>query len=76
MFGLSGVRCGVCGMALENEKYTKAENGDSLYWADPKISQYTDVRVNFCGVTHSFEWHKGKIEASKDVTQGNGQSAD
>ena len=67
---LSGTKCGVCGMALENPNYTKDERGDSLYWANPKLSQYTDVRVDFCGVIHSNEWYAKQLEARKDVTQG------
>lgn len=69
MFGLSGVRCHVCGMALENSKYAKDPRGDSLYWADPKINQFTDVKLDFCGPQHSSEWHIGQIEARKNVTQ-------
>jgi hypothetical protein len=76
MFGLSGVRCGICGMALENEKFSKDERGDVLYWANPKLSAYTDVRIDFCGVMHSFEWHQKKIEASKNVTPDTDQAAD
>lgn len=69
MFGLSGIRCGVCGMALENPEYRK-ERGEGIYYADPRLSPHTDVRVDFCGPLHSYEWHKGKMEANKDVTQG------
>lgn len=79
MFQLSGIKCGVCGMAFENKAYAKGQHGEEVYWADPKLSPYTDVRVDFCGVMHSFEWHrdmKAKAEAHEDVTQGNGQSAD
>lgn len=70
MFGLSGIKCQVCGMALENTNYRKDEDGDSLYWANPKICQYTDVVLNFCGPQCSTKWWGEKIEASKDVTQG------
>lgn len=76
MFQLSGVTCCVCGMAFENKLYTKGQHGEAVYWADPRNSPYTDVKMNFCGVMHSFEWHKAKMEASKDVTQGNDQTAD
>lgn len=76
MFGLSGVRCGVCGMALENANYQKDDYDRSLYWADPKINQFTDVRVDFCGPQHSSKWHIEKIEASKDITQNTDQAAD
>lgn len=74
MFGLSGIRCGVCGIAFENKDYTKGQHGEAVYWADPKLSPYTDVKVNFCGPQHSFEWHREKMEASKNITQDNDQS--
>ena len=66
---LSGVKCHICGMAIENSNYTKDERGASLYWADPKICEFTDVRLNFCGVQHSVEWYGKQIEARKNVTQ-------
>lgn len=75
MFGLSGVRCGVCGMAFEHKDYSKGQHGEAIYWADPALSPHTDVKVNFCGVMHSFEWHKAKMGAGKNITQDNDQSA-
>lgn len=68
MFGLSGVRCKECGMAFEHKNYRK-EDGESIYWANPKICQFTDVIVNFCGPVCSTAWFIKQIEASKDVTQ-------
>jgi hypothetical protein len=69
MFGLklSGIKCEICGKALENPLYTKDQDGEGIYWANPKICQFTDVIVNFCGVQHSVEWFGQKIEASKDA---------
>lgn len=69
MFGLSGVRCHECGMALENKNYRK-EDGEGLYYTNPKICQYTDKVLNFCGPVCSSAWFMKQIEASKDVTQG------
>ena len=69
MFGLSGVRCHVCGMAIENTKYARDSRGNSLYWADPNLSQFTDAKLDFCGVQHSAAWHIEQIEARKNVTQ-------
>jgi len=76
MFGLSGIRCAVCGMALENDKYTKDIDGESIYWANPKLTPHTDVVLNFCGAIHSYEWYKSKVEASMNVTPVSDQSAD
>lgn len=70
MFGLTGVRCQVCSMALENSNYRKDESGRGIYWANPAICNYTDVKVDFCGPVCATAWWKDKIEASKDVTQG------
>lgn len=69
MFGLTGIRCGVCGMAFENKDYTKGQHGEEVYWADPKMSKLTDVRVDFCGALHSHQWHKERMEGYKDVPQ-------
>jgi len=69
MFGLSGVGCVECGKALEHQDYRKDEYGEGIYWANPKICQYTNVIVNFCGPACSTAWFLRQIEASKDVTQ-------
>ena len=71
MFGLSGTRCHVCGMALENSNYRRDERGNGLYWANPAICEYTDERLDFCGPIHSTEWWSKQIEARKNVTPGN-----
>lgn len=70
MFGLSGTRCYICGTALESGNYRKDAAGQGIYWANPKICQFTDVRVDFCGSTCATKWWEEKIKASKDVTQG------
>jgi hypothetical protein len=76
MFGLSGIKCHTCGMAYENRAYAKGQHGEELYWADPKTSPHTDVRLDFCGLPHSAAWFASKqYEARKDVTQGTDQSA-
>lgn len=72
---LSGTRCKVCGMALENSNYLKDERGNGLYWANPKISKFTDVRVDFCSAAHSTQWHLEQVEARKDVTPDTDQTA-
>lgn len=78
MFGiLSGTKCHVCGMALENPLYARSEHGDGLYWANPKLSEFTDERLDFCGAQHSVQWFQEQIEARKNVTQGSpDQSSD
>jgi hypothetical protein len=57
-------------MALENSQYTKDEHGEGIYWANPKICDFTEERLDFCGVQHSVEWFGKQIEARKNVTQG------
>lgn len=73
----SGVRCAVCGMALESQDYLKVfdpwGNVESLYWFNPKISKLTDTVVYFCGPHHSLEWYQ-KVTSGKDggvVAHGN-----
>lgn len=63
----SGVRCAICGMALESPDYQKDERGEGLYWMNPKISEYTDVVVDFCGPIHSLEWWQKAKAASEGV---------
>jgi hypothetical protein len=62
----SGTRCHVCGKALEADGYAREFDifgmPHGLYWANPKLSEYTDVRLDFCGPQHSFEWHQQKRE--------------
>ena len=60
--------CYVCGKALSDSNYQKTANGQGLYWANPSISRFTDVKLGFCGPEHSTKWHVGQIEACKDVT--------
>jgi hypothetical protein len=55
-------------MALENSNYLKSESGNGLYWADPKINKFTEVRLDFCSAEHSTKWHIEQIEAHKNVT--------
>lgn len=74
MFGLQipqGPKCHVCGMGIANPDYRKDEYGAGLYWANPKICEYTDERLDFCGPFHSTEWFGKQIEARKNVTPGN-----
>lgn len=68
---LTGPKCHVCGMAQANSQYTKDEYGRGIYWANPDICEYTDVRLDFCGVYHSVEWWDKQLEARKNVTPGN-----
>jgi hypothetical protein len=65
----SGIKCYVCGMAVENPAYLLDEHGDGIYWANPKICEFTDVRLDFCGPQHSSQWFVEKIESRRDVTQ-------
>jgi len=65
---LSGIRCHVCGMALENPKYHKMIDGEGYYWANPKLSPYTEVRLDFCSAVHSTQWTVEQIEAHKNAT--------
>ena len=69
MFGLSGIKCKVCGIALENPKYIRDEKGSGMYWANPDLTPYTDVKLDFCGPVHSTQWMVEQIEARKNVTQ-------
>lgn len=65
----SGIKCAVCGLPLEAPEYQKDTdylgNVGSLYWMNPKISEYTDIVVNFCGPPHSLEWYL-KAKAAKE----------
>ena len=77
----SGIRCAVCGLALESPDYLKDTdqlgNLRGIYWMNPRISEYTDVVVNFCGPKHSLEWYL-KAKAAKeaeDESTGNNDSA-
>jgi hypothetical protein len=71
----SGVRCAVCGMALESPGYLKIFDpwgtAESLYWFNPKISDLTDQVVNFCSPEHSLEWYQKAIAAKTVVAHDN-----
>lgn len=74
MFGLQipqGPKCHVCGMLIANSEYRKDDHGFSLYWANPKICEFTEVRLDFCGPICSTQWWGEQIEARKNVTPGN-----
>jgi hypothetical protein len=62
-------------MSLNDDKFLKGEHGEPLYWANPKINPYTVVRLDFCSAEHSTKWMVEQIEARKDVTPDNDQTA-
>lgn len=74
MFGLqfpAGPRCHVCGKSIVDPTYIKDEQANSMYWLNPNICKYTDVRLDFCGPIHSTKWLVDQIDACKNVTPKN-----
>jgi hypothetical protein len=61
-------RCKVCGKPVSDPSYVKDEYGRGIYWANPDICEYTEVRVDFCSAEHSTQWFVEQIEARKNVT--------
>lgn len=72
----SGVRCKVCGLALEAPAYRRIIDpwgeAESEYWMNPKISDLTDVVVYFCGPHHSLEWYQKAVAAKNAAVVAHG----
>lgn len=68
-----GIQCAVCGLPISDAKYRKGSMGESLYWANPKISDLTDEVVNFCGPEHATKWYGEKM-AARNGENGQSQS--
>lgn len=58
--------CHECKKLVTDPTYQKDDMGQKLYWINPNLSKFTDIRLDFCGPICSNSWFLKRLAESCD----------